>query len=161
RCVSARAQRRPVDRPHARRRHARQHSRHRHQRGRTARPRNVSGRGCRSVPRQTHRAARLVRDAQPLDPVGCPMNDSERKAILLVDDSPLTLAVTREALEDAGYTVLCARDLEEMEKHRGSHKPDLILMDVQMPEAFGDDVAMVLRGAKGIRTPIYLLSTLD
>jgi len=84
-----------------------------------------------------------------------------KKTILLVDDSPLTLQVTREALEGAGYAVLCARDLEEMEQHRKSGKLDLILMDVQMPEAFGDDVAMVLRGAKGLRIPIYLLSTLE
>jgi DNA-binding response OmpR family regulator len=89
------------------------------------------------------------------------MNDTPRKTILLVDDSLLTLAVTRDALEEAGYAVLCARNLDEMERHRGTHAPDLILMDVQMPEAFGDDVAMVLRGAKGIQTPIYLLSTLD
>jgi DNA-binding NarL/FixJ family response regulator len=34
-------------------------------------------------------------------------------------------------------------------------------MDVQMPEAFGDDVAMVLRAAREIDAPIYLLSTLD
>src|SRR5262249_6097128 len=89
------------------------------------------------------------------------MNMRERKKILIVDDSPLTLAVTRHALEGAGYTVLCARDLGEMEKHRAAEALDLILLDVQMPEAFGDDVAMVLRGAKGIKVPIYLLSTLD
>jgi len=34
-------------------------------------------------------------------------------------------------------------------------------MDVQMPELYGADVAMVLRHERAIATPIYLLSTLD
>jgi DNA-binding NarL/FixJ family response regulator len=34
-------------------------------------------------------------------------------------------------------------------------------MDVQMPEAFGDDVALTLRHAYGISAPIYLLSSLE
>ena len=37
---------------------------------------------------------------------------------------------------------------------------DLILMDVQMPELYGDDVANVLRNVRAVRTPIYLFSTL-
>jgi CheY-like chemotaxis protein len=37
---------------------------------------------------------------------------------------------------------------------------DLILMDVQMPELYGDDVAAVLRHQRGIAAPIYLFSTL-
>ena len=38
---------------------------------------------------------------------------------------------------------------------------DLILMDVQMPELYGDDVAMVLRNERHITTPIYLFSSLS
>ncbi len=34
-------------------------------------------------------------------------------------------------------------------------------MDVQMPEAFGDDIAMTLRFAHDVATPIYLLSSLS
>ena len=79
--------------------------------------------------------------------------------VLLFDDSPLVLQVTREALEAAGYQVSVAKDLTEFEGQREG--VDLILIDVQMPEAFGDDVAMVLRGAHGVKTPIYLFSMLD
>jgi response regulator RpfG family c-di-GMP phosphodiesterase len=38
---------------------------------------------------------------------------------------------------------------------------DLILMDVQMPELYGDDVANALRAERDVRTPMYLFSTLD
>jgi len=84
-----------------------------------------------------------------------------RKQILIVDDSVLVLDMMRAALDAAGYDVLIANDLAQLEEHRRFHRPDLVLMDVQMPEAFGDDVAMVLRAAREVDAPIYLLSTLD
>jgi DNA-binding response OmpR family regulator len=84
-----------------------------------------------------------------------------RKQILIVDDSALVLDMMRAALDAAGYDVLIANDLAQLEEHRRFHRPDLVLMDVQMPEAFGDDVAMVLRAAREVDAPIYLLSTLD
>jgi DNA-binding response OmpR family regulator len=89
------------------------------------------------------------------------MSATRRKQILIVDDSTLVLEVMRAALDAAGYDVLMANDLTQLEQHRLNHRPDLVLMDVQMPEAFGDDVAMVLRAAREVDAPIYLLSTLD
>ncbi len=83
------------------------------------------------------------------------------KKILLMDDSPLFLEVTRAALESAGFEVVCATTLGELERVQEGRAPDLVLMDVQMPEAFGDDVALVLRSARGLTAPIHLLSSLD
>jgi DNA-binding NarL/FixJ family response regulator len=77
-----------------------------------------------------------------------------------MDDSPVFIAVARYALEAAGYEVICVSDLAELENAR-DQRSDLILMDVQMPEAFGDDIAMTLKFAHDINTPIYLLSSLD
>ena len=82
-----------------------------------------------------------------------------RKKILVVDDSPLVLDMTKTALEDAGFQVLLAEDLRHLEEQMIANRPDLFLLDVQMPEAFGDDVAMVLRSVRGEQTPIFLLST--
>ena len=83
------------------------------------------------------------------------------KRILLMDDSPIFLAVARHALETAGYEVITASDLETFQQARQQKPADLVLMDVQMPEAFGDDIAMTLRFAHDVDTPIYLLSSLD
>ncbi|HEX3480532.1 MAG TPA: response regulator [Kofleriaceae bacterium] len=85
----------------------------------------------------------------------------ERKAILVFDDSPFALALTRAALEAAGFTVAIAVDLSSFERQRVAFDPDLILVDVQMPEAFGDDVASTLRGWHGVQVPILLVSSLD
>jgi CheY-like chemotaxis protein len=82
------------------------------------------------------------------------------KRILLMDDSPIFLEVTRAALEAAGYAVSCVNTLAELESARGE-RSDLVLVDVQMPEVFGDDVALTLRHAYGVDAPIYLLSSLE
>jgi len=81
------------------------------------------------------------------------------RRVLVVDDSPIFLDVATAALEEAGYTVLRAENLEEAERQTAAG-PDLVLMDVQMPEAFGDDLAMIMRGMRGVNVPIYLLSSL-
>jgi DNA-binding response OmpR family regulator len=83
------------------------------------------------------------------------------KRILVVDDSDLFLEMMRTSLEAVGYSVATASDLTALEEQRGKGPVDLILMDVQMPEAFGDDVAGVLRMVRGVHTPIYLLSSMD
>lgn len=82
--------------------------------------------------------------------------------ILIIDDSPLVLEVTRSALEHAGYIVATATTLDAFEQERRSPPPpDLILVDVQMPEIFGDDLASTVRGAYGEEAPIVLVSSLD
>ena len=85
---------------------------------------------------------------------------SERKRILIVDDSPIILAAAKHALVEAGYDVETRGSVEEVGA-RGASGFHLILMDVQMPELYGDDVASVLRHEREIKTPIYLFSTLD
>lgn len=81
------------------------------------------------------------------------------KRILIVDDSPLILAAARHALSEAGYDVETRNGVDDIGAN-GANGFDLILMDVQMPELYGDDVARVLRHDRDVRTPIYLFSTL-
>ena len=81
--------------------------------------------------------------------------------ILVIDDSALILEVTRAALEQAGFTVATATTIDSFEEERRRSPPDLIIVDVQMPEIFGDDLAGTLRGAYGEKAPIVMLSSLD
>jgi DNA-binding response OmpR family regulator len=82
------------------------------------------------------------------------------KRILLVDDSALIRASAADALINAGYNVTVRAAFDELLEH-GIEGFDLILMDVHMPELFGDDVAFTLRGQRGVTTPIYLFSSID
>ena len=82
------------------------------------------------------------------------------KRILLVDDSPILQVAVGEALTGVGYEVAVRGTFDELIA-KGVTGYDLILMDVQMPELFGDDVASVLRNERGVATPIYLFSSLS
>jgi len=69
-------------------------------------------------------------------------------------------ASAAHALDTAGFQVTVRAAFDELLEH-GIDGFDLILMDVQMPELYGDDVAFTLRGQRGVTTPIYLFSSLD
>ena len=85
---------------------------------------------------------------------------STAKHILLVDDSALIRATASHALARAGYQVTVRAAFDELLEH-GIDGFDLILMDVHMPELYGDDVAFTLRGERGVKTPIYLFSSIE
>lgn len=85
---------------------------------------------------------------------------SVQRRALIVDDSPLVLEMLKSSLEAAGLAVDTAIDLGSLEALRAAAAPDIIVLDVQMPEAYGDDVATTLRGAYGVAVPILLMSTI-
>ena len=62
--------------------------------------------------------------------------DNNRKKVLVVDDEPAVRELVRRML-CVDYTVLEARNGEEALGMASSQKPDLILMDVMMPEMDG------------------------
>ena len=60
-----------------------------------------------------------------------------RKKVLVLDDEPNVVAYLETLLQDNGYdTVSAANGREGMEKAR-SEKPDLITLDISMPEESG------------------------
>ena len=74
---------------------------------------------------------------------------SKTKKVLIVDDEPSNMEPLREALEALAYQVLtadCGRIALEI-AHR--EVPDLILLDVVMPEMDGYEVCEALKGSKG------------
>ena len=61
----------------------------------------------------------------------------DRKKILVVDDEPDVVAYLTTVLEDNSFTVISAANGREgMEKAR-AERPDLIILDVSMPEESG------------------------
>lgn len=79
--------------------------------------------------------------------------------ILVIDDSEIVLETTREALEDAGYGVVTAQGVDDFHAAKGE-RLDLILLDINMPDVFGDDVAAFFRDQWEVRAPIYFFSDL-
>jgi DNA-binding response OmpR family regulator len=82
------------------------------------------------------------------------------KRVLLFDDSELTLRVARGALEASGFEVLAVHESNDLAA-AARQRPDLILLDVQMSELYGDDLVDFLREEWGVRAPIHLFSGMD
>ena len=65
--------------------------------------------------------------------------------ILVIEDNEHNMYLTRFLLETAGYTVLEARSGEEGIRRAEENPPGLILLDIQLPEMDGYEVARRLR----------------
>jgi DNA-binding response OmpR family regulator len=81
--------------------------------------------------------------------------------VLLVDDHEDLLELASRTLQRASWTVVTAKDFDQLEERLAEIRPRLILMDVQMPDLFGDEVANILRNVRGIQAKIVLYSSLD
>lgn len=78
--------------------------------------------------------------------------------VLVIDDSPMLLELTVRALSAAGYQASGAIDLATLEQKLAEGPFALILMDVNMPEMFGDDVVEYLRSVKKVSSKLVLHS---
>ena len=67
------------------------------------------------------------------------------KTILVADDEQGQLKLLEAALKSKGYNVITASNGREALRLTHNLKPDLVLLDVQMPEMEGDIVAMHIR----------------
>ncbi|MFZ5470630.1 MAG: response regulator [Myxococcota bacterium] len=86
----------------------------------------------------------------------------EKRKILLIDDSEITLAMEKSVLEARGYEVRATSSLVEFEKMLQVWRPDLILTDIHMPEATGADICRTLKNEYGTQDiPIVLFSSLN
>ncbi|HEX2574409.1 MAG TPA: response regulator [Polyangia bacterium] len=82
------------------------------------------------------------------------------KKILLVDDSETILLLETKILKRSRWTLVTARNGKEAIAKAMSEKPDLILMDVVMPEMGGFEACKQLRSLEPTRAiPIILVTT--
>jgi DNA-binding response OmpR family regulator len=83
-----------------------------------------------------------------------------KKKILIVDDSRTALMMTSLLLDKQQFTVLTASSGEEGVAKALAERPDLILLDVIMPEVDGFAVCRRLRQEESVRgVPIIMVTT--
>lgn len=81
---------------------------------------------------------------------------AERK-ILLTDDDPDIMELVKVKLAGSDYQLLIARDGKEAVETCLQQQPDLILMDIAMPNMDGFEATRNLR-ANGYNNPIIILT---
>ncbi|CAN1209090.1 response regulator [Tumidithrix helvetica PCC 7403] len=85
----------------------------------------------------------------------------DRASILVVDDNPTNLGVLYDALTDAGYEVRVEIDGQNAIQQTQQNPPDLILLDVMMPEIDGFEVCRQLKTSPSTQTiPVIFMTAL-
>src|SRR3954462_4268707 len=80
--------------------------------------------------------------------------------LLLVDDSPVALMMVQTLLRGSGYRMLQAHDGAQALRMVESDPPDLIVMDMAMPELDGLSALRALRGGTLTRhIPVIMLTS--
>ena len=77
--------------------------------------------------------------------------------LLVIDDSTVNNIILQNLLEDMGYEVNTALNAEDALKKINEFSPDLILLDLMMPEVSGFDLLKRFRKAQ-ISIPVVIIS---
>jgi two-component system alkaline phosphatase synthesis response regulator PhoP len=85
------------------------------------------------------------------------------KKILVVDDDPHIQELSRMILQDRGYEVITAENGVQAIQRVRDEKPDLVLLDVMMPDMNGVDVCRTLKkmSPEVESMPIVMFTILD
>ena len=74
------------------------------------------------------------------------------KTVLIVEDNELNMKLFHDLLEAHGYNILQTRDGMEALRIARQHRPDLILMDIQLPEVSGLEVTKWIKEDDQLRS---------
>lgn len=86
---------------------------------------------------------------------------SDKQKILIADDDPMISVMYKTKLESEGYEIVTAANGAEAKEKAEDEKPDLILLDVIMPQIDGFAVLEGLKdSAKTKKIPVVLLTNL-
>ena len=81
--------------------------------------------------------------------------------VLIIEDNPANMRMAEFLVHSAGHTVLSAKDAEAGLTLARAEKPDLILMDIQLPRMDGLEATMLLKRDNATRAiPVIALTAL-
>lgn len=82
-----------------------------------------------------------------------------KKRILLVEDNPATIDVVQKELEFLGYDAITADDGRKAVEMAETHLPDLIIMDISLPQMDGLQATALIRENPKTRSIPILAAT--
>lgn len=74
------------------------------------------------------------------------------KTILIVEDNELNMKLFRDLLEAHGYSTVETRDGREALDLVRKHKPDLVIMDIQLPEISGLEITKQIKADNSLKS---------
>jgi two-component system OmpR family response regulator len=97
---------------------------------------------------------------RPLPAAGGPPPHTGRRTAGVCEDDDALRGVLRRALEREGLTVRATASGTEALRAFGPEPPDVLLLDVALPDADGRDLCQALR-ARGVTSPVLFLTAKD
>jgi two-component system, OmpR family, alkaline phosphatase synthesis response regulator PhoP len=85
--------------------------------------------------------------------------DNSQLKILIADDEPDIRDILSFNLKKEGYTVFTARDGNEAVDLARNTKPDLVILDIMMPEKTGVEVCEILRADPAFKNTLIIFLT--
>lgn len=83
------------------------------------------------------------------------------KLVLAADDDPISRLLTRQMVELAGLACMTASDGRDAVAKALRHSPDLVLMDMHMPNMGGIEAARTIRDRLGAAAPVIVAISSD
>lgn len=80
------------------------------------------------------------------------MDSVLKKTVLIVEDNELNMKLFHDLLEAHGYDTLQTKDGMEALSLAREHQPDLILMDIQLPEVSGLEVTKWIKEDENLKS---------
>lgn len=91
-----------------------------------------------------------------------PLSDSPRSTILIVDDSPESVAMLADVVEAAGLTAMMALRADRALEIAQKVTPDLVLLDAIMPGMDGFELCRLFKRDAGLaRVPVIFMTGLN
>ena len=95
-------------------------------------------------------------------PSGTPAQEASPRKVLVVEDDPDTLTFLRAWFEDRGFAVSTATDGVAALDHAARIRPDLVTLDLSMPERSGLEVLRRLKARADLRrVPVLVITAVD
>ena len=80
------------------------------------------------------------------------LTNESSKTVLVVEDNELNMKLFHDLLEAHGYNILQTKDGMDALRIAREHKPDLILMDIQLPEVSGLEVTKWIKEDEDLKS---------
>ncbi len=74
------------------------------------------------------------------------------KTVLIVEDNELNMKLFNDLLEAHGFSTILTRDGMDALRLARENLPDLIIMDIQLPEVSGLEVTRMLKADEGLKS---------
>jgi signal transduction histidine kinase/ActR/RegA family two-component response regulator len=101
------------------------------------------------------------KDAGSANRAPAPVTHPKTETILIAEDTEINILITGDYLEGLGYHIVYARNGREALEKAAEFTPDIILMDIQMPEMDGLTAIRILRATPRFSAmPIIALTAL-